>query len=62
MGGSGLDDPDLIENRTEKFVTTPYGNVRTGNYIRIYLYDSTQNFFTAKAQGHSQGRDEAPQI
>ena len=27
IGGSGLDDPDLIENRTEKFVMTPFGKV-----------------------------------
>lgn len=25
IGGSGLDDPDLVENRKEKIVTTPYG-------------------------------------
>jgi|ETNmetMinimDraft_2_1059921.scaffolds.fasta_scaffold02560_3 5'-methylthioadenosine phosphorylase len=26
IGGSGLDDPNLIENYTEKEITTPYGN------------------------------------
>lgn len=25
IGGSGLDNPDLLENRKEKYVTTPYG-------------------------------------
>lgn len=25
IGGSGLDDPDLLENRKEKIVETPYG-------------------------------------
>ncbi|XP_055705439.1 S-methyl-5'-thioadenosine phosphorylase [Phlebotomus papatasi] len=26
IGGSGLDDPDLLENRVEKFMTTPFGS------------------------------------
>ncbi|KAF4522703.1 hypothetical protein B566_EDAN012720 [Ephemera danica] len=26
IGGSGLDDPDILEGRNEKQVTTPYGN------------------------------------
>ncbi|XP_066257458.1 S-methyl-5'-thioadenosine phosphorylase-like [Euwallacea similis] len=26
IGGSGLDDPDILKNRTEKKVTTPYGS------------------------------------
>ncbi|XP_058976569.1 S-methyl-5'-thioadenosine phosphorylase-like [Musca domestica] len=26
IGGSGLDDPDILENRHETTVTTPYGN------------------------------------
>ena len=25
IGGSGLDDPDLLQNRQEKFVDTPFG-------------------------------------
>ena len=25
MGGSGLDDPDILKNRTEKSVDTPFG-------------------------------------
>ncbi|XP_029622257.1 S-methyl-5'-thioadenosine phosphorylase isoform X3 [Salmo trutta] len=25
IGGSGLDDPDILEGRTEKYVDTPYG-------------------------------------
>lgn len=25
IGGSGLDDPDILQNRKEKFVTTPFG-------------------------------------
>ncbi|CAH3177243.1 unnamed protein product [Porites evermanni] len=25
IGGSGMDDPDILENRQEKHVTTPYG-------------------------------------
>ncbi|KAG7269488.1 hypothetical protein CRUP_027906 [Coryphaenoides rupestris] len=26
IGGSGLDDPDILEGRTERYVNTPYGN------------------------------------
>lgn len=26
IGGSGLDNPDIIKNRTEKRVTTPFGD------------------------------------
>lgn len=26
IGGSGLDDPKIMESRTEKVVNTPYGN------------------------------------
>ena len=29
IGGSGLSNPDLLENRTEKLVDTPYGKVCT---------------------------------
>ena len=29
IGGSGLSNPDLLENRTEKLVDTPYGKVNT---------------------------------
>uniref|UniRef100_A0A672GZ34 Nucleoside phosphorylase domain-containing protein n=1 Tax=Salarias fasciatus TaxID=181472 RepID=A0A672GZ34_SALFA len=25
IGGSGLDDPDILEGRTERYVDTPYG-------------------------------------
>lgn len=28
IGGSGLDNPSLLENRMEKLVDTPYGKVR----------------------------------
>lgn len=28
IGGSGLDDPDILEGRTERYVDTPYGKVR----------------------------------
>lgn len=27
IGGSGLDDPDILEGRTEKHVDTPFGKV-----------------------------------
>uniref|UniRef100_A0A3P9CXE8 S-methyl-5'-thioadenosine phosphorylase n=1 Tax=Maylandia zebra TaxID=106582 RepID=A0A3P9CXE8_9CICH len=27
IGGSGLDDPDILEGRTERYVETPYGKV-----------------------------------
>lgn len=27
IGGSGLDDPDILEERTERYVDTPYGKV-----------------------------------
>lgn len=27
IGGSGLDDPDILEQRAEKAVETPYGKV-----------------------------------
>lgn len=27
IGGTGLDDPDILEGRTEKYVDTPYGKV-----------------------------------
>lgn len=26
IGGSGLDNPDILKNRSEKVVTTPYGS------------------------------------
>lgn len=26
IGGSGLDDPDILKNRSEKVVNTPYGS------------------------------------
>ena len=28
IGGSGLDDPDILHSRQEKFVITPYGKVQ----------------------------------
>ena len=27
IGGSGLDDPDILQNRQEKYVKTPFGEV-----------------------------------
>lgn len=27
IGGSGLDDPDILEGRTERYADTPYGKV-----------------------------------
>ncbi|RXN30150.1 S-methyl-5 -thioadenosine phosphorylase [Labeo rohita] len=27
IGGSGLDDPDILEGRTERYVVTPFGKV-----------------------------------
>lgn len=27
IGGSGLDDPDILEERTERYVVTPFGKV-----------------------------------
>ena len=27
IGGSGLNDPDILEGRTEKYVDTPFGKV-----------------------------------
>lgn len=40
IGGSGLDDPDILEGRTERYVDTPYGKVRfhkTGSFSRNKL-------------------------
>ena len=31
VGGTGLDDPDILEERVEKSVNTPYGKVRNIN-------------------------------
>lgn len=31
IGGSGLDDPDILEGRTERYVDTPYGKVSCAN-------------------------------
>ena len=28
IGGTGLDNPDILSNRTEKHVTTPFGEVK----------------------------------
>lgn len=28
IGGSGLDNPDILEDRAEKHVKTPFGDVR----------------------------------
>ena len=30
IGGTGLDNPDLLEDRAEKEVATPFGKVRDG--------------------------------
>ncbi|KAI2552258.1 MTAP isoform 5 [Pan troglodytes] len=27
IGGTGLDDPEILEGRTEKYVDTPFGKV-----------------------------------
>ncbi|XP_029462704.1 S-methyl-5'-thioadenosine phosphorylase isoform X1 [Rhinatrema bivittatum] len=34
IGGSGLDDPDILEGRTEKYIDTPYGKVLNQISIR----------------------------
>ena len=39
IGGTGIDDPNILEHRTEKKVTTPFGEV---SIVRV-------NPFTAKA-------------
>lgn len=36
IGGSGLDDPDILEERTERYVVTPFGKVR-GSTMRISI-------------------------
>ena len=36
IGGSGMDDPDILENRQEKCVSTPYGEVCLYNVNDIY--------------------------
>ena len=33
IGGSGLDDPDILQNRREIEVDTPYGKVKSHNYM-----------------------------
>ena len=49
IGGSGLDDPDILEGRAEERVTTPYGDpsdaLITGNsgYLRRKFGRATQN-------------------
>lgn len=35
IGGTGLDDPDILEGRTEKYVDTPYGKVCITFFIII---------------------------
>ena len=35
IGGTGLDNPDLLENREEKYVETPYGKVRCMKCLRF---------------------------
>ena len=37
IGGSGMDDPDILENRREKCVSTPYGEVCTLFYLTCFL-------------------------
>ena len=36
IGGSGMDDPDILEKRQEKCVSTPYGEVCLSNVNDIY--------------------------
>ena len=33
IGGSGLHDPDILQNKTTKSVDTPYGKVLMNNVI-----------------------------
>lgn len=35
IGGSGLDDPDILDGRKEVYVDTPYGKVGSKNKIKI---------------------------
>src|SRR3989344_1061340 len=37
IGGSGLEDPDILQEQDEKFVETPYGNVlvKTGKLFDV---------------------------
>lgn len=34
IGGTGMDDPDILKNREEKQVSTPYGEV----YSYLYCF------------------------
>lgn len=42
IGGSGLDNPDILENREEKHVTTPFGEV---SHLFLKLRGNIINFF-----------------
>ena len=35
IGGTGLDDPDILEERQEMIVDTPYGKVLADHYTTV---------------------------
>jgi purine nucleoside phosphorylase len=37
IGGTGLDDPDILSERAEKHVNTPFGKVRNSEKSGILL-------------------------
>jgi purine nucleoside phosphorylase len=37
IGGTGLDNPDIIENRKENVISTPYGIAEVGEFTTISL-------------------------
>jgi purine nucleoside phosphorylase len=39
IGGTGLDNPDILANRTEKFVETPFGKVFLHRFLPLLLND-----------------------
>ena len=47
IGGTGLSDPDILQERQEKVVSTPYGEVRSPNFKRqmISCGDTSNDLF-----------------
>ena len=49
IGGTGLDDPEILEGRTEKYVDTPFGKVSIyGDILAFFFFLASLIFLSYK--------------
>ena len=51
IGGTGLDDPEILEGRTEKYVDTPFGKVSIyGDILAFFFFRASLIFLSCKKE------------